>query len=183
MLCTARLYLPPLTMELIRAVLAEDRGLAERLAGAAFPKEWPGRALVERALGCPADRLDQAECVLWGGRLLVERGALGPRVVGSVVLGGPPDAEGVVQVAYGVEPDAQGKGFATEGTAAVVEWALAQSNVTAVTATTLPWHRASLRVIQKVGMELRTTVPHEIFGELLLYERRRRAPTAGPFPR
>jgi RimJ/RimL family protein N-acetyltransferase len=62
---------------------------------------------------------------------------------------------------------------ATEATAACVEWALAESGICAVQATTFPWHLASLAVIRKVGISLVTTRAHDTLGELLVFERRR----------
>ena len=76
-----------------------------------------------------------------------------------------------VEVAYGIDGAWQGQGFATEGTRAVVEWALAQDVVTRVTASTFPWHSASLRVLRKIGMEEIGTRETEMFGDLVVYAR------------
>ncbi len=175
-LYTDRLELLPITLPMVEAVLDGRREEAESLAGVSFPAEWPGRALVERAFACPLARLrDDPASYLWGGRLLVARAsasASGQRVVvGSVVLDGKPDASGTVEIGYGIEGRSQGMGYATEGTRAVVDWALAQINVARVTAATLPWHVASRRVIEKVGMHEAGTREHEMFGDLLIYEK------------
>src|SRR4051812_10762508 len=132
-LYTDRLELLPITLEMVEAVMEGRRDDAESLAGVRFPDEWPGRALVERAFACPLGRLrDDPASYLWGGRLLVARASAtlnGERVVvGSVVLDGKPDASGTVEIGYGIEARSQGMGYATEGTRAVVEWALAQEN-------------------------------------------------------
>lgn len=172
-LYTDRLELLPITLPLVEAVLAGRREEAEALAGARLPSEWPGRALVERAFPCPLGRLrEDPASYLWGGRLLVTRRGDQRVVVGSVVLNGRPDASGTVEVGYGIDGDAQGRGFATEGTGAVVAWALHQEGVTRVTASTWPWHGASRRVLQKVGMSFVESRPHELFGELVVYEKR-----------
>jgi RimJ/RimL family protein N-acetyltransferase len=97
-----------------------------------------------------------------------------PRIVGSVIFHGRPEADGVAEVGYGVELESQGRGFATEATRACVEWALVQPECNAVTATTFPWHRASLRVIEKIGMTLAGTRDHDMFGELLVFEKKSR---------
>jgi len=170
---TARLELVPITLPMVEAVLDGRREDAERLSEARFPDAWPGRALVERAFTCPITRLrEDPGSYLWGGRLLVLRGDA-RQVVGSVVLNGRPDASGTVEVGYGIERGSQGKGYATEGTAAVLEWALAQHDVARVTAATLPWHKTSVRVIQKVGMHPAGSRPHDVFGELLVFEKTR----------
>ncbi len=183
---TERLVLLPITRDLVEAVLASDRELAEELVGARFPDLWPGRALVERAFSCPIEKLRRdPEAWLWGARVLVTQcepaetplaGASGggtaptPMVVGSVVLNGRPEG-GVVEVAYGVDEAWQGKGYATEGTRAVVTWALGQREVTRVQACTFPWHRASQKVLEKIGMHRVGVRATDMFGDLVVYER------------
>jgi ribosomal-protein-alanine N-acetyltransferase len=167
---TRRLVLKPITRDLVEAVLVADRDAAERLVGARFPDLWPGRALVERAFSCPIEKLRRdPEAWLWGARVLVTKEE-SPTVVGSVVLNGRPD-HGIVEVAYGVDEGWQGKGFATEGTAAVVDWALDQHDVACVQACTFPWHRASQKVLEKIGMHRVGVRETPMFGDLLVYER------------
>lgn len=166
---TERLELVPVTLPMVEAVMSGDRAAAERACGAPLPEAWPGDELIARAFAVSLDaiRADPARR-LWGDTLLMT--AEGPRrVVGSVIFHGRPDADGVAEVGYGVEVSSQGNGFATEGTRACVRWALEQPGVRAVTATTFPWHRASLRVIEKLGMQLAATREHEVLGELLVY--------------
>ncbi|AUX24827.1 hypothetical protein SOCEGT47_053670 [Sorangium cellulosum] len=171
-LTTERLELTPVSLSLLEAVIHGDRLEAEALSGARFPDAWPGRALVERAFSSPLDRLrEDPEAFLWGTRLMVTR-ELGARVVvGSVVLNGRPDPTGTVEIGYGVEGKSQGQGYATEGSRAVLHWALQQPVVRRVIATTPAWHRASLRVIEKLGMRPAGTFEHDLLGELLVFER------------
>jgi [ribosomal protein S5]-alanine N-acetyltransferase len=172
-LYTKRLELIPVTLAVVEAVLKGDRKSAEELTGVSFPPAWPGRDLVERALPCPVENLrNDPESYLWGSRLLICKETK-RFVVGSVVLNGRPSPDGTVEIGYGVEESWQGHGFATEGTQAVVDWALEQHAVSRVTATTFPWHIASLRVIQKVGMEPAGTRLHDMFGDLVVFEKRR----------
>ena len=166
---TRRLTLQPITRELVEAVLSGDRETAERLVGARFPDLWPGKALVERAFSCPIEKLRRdPDAWLWGARVLVSKDD--GVVVGSVVLNGRPD-HGIVEVAYGVDEAWQGRGFATEGTRAVVGWALDQPEVACVQACTFPWHRASQKVLEKVGMHRAGVRDTDMFGELYVYER------------
>ncbi len=172
---TERLVLVPITVEMVEAVFAGDRARAEALAGARLPEAWPGRALVERAFSADLDEVrgDPARR-LWGDRLMISafNDAAGPRIVGSVIFHGRPE-DGVAEVGYGVELESRGRGFATAATRACVEWALAQPECRAVQAVTYPWHKASLRVIEKVGMQQVGTREHDLFGELLVFEKRR----------
>jgi RimJ/RimL family protein N-acetyltransferase len=71
--------------------------------------------------------------------------------VGSCGFKGPPTADGVVEIAYGVDPAHQGKGYATEAAAALVDFAHGDDRVRTVCAHTLPEENASTRVLIKCG--------------------------------
>ena len=73
--------------------------------------------------------------------------------VGSAGFKGPPDNEGVVEIAYAVEPEHQGRGFATEAATALVGYALSCDRVRTVRAHTLPQANASTRVLSKCGFQ------------------------------
>ncbi len=73
--------------------------------------------------------------------------------IGSAGFKGPPDDEGMVEIAYGIAPDHQSRGYATEAAAALTDFALADSNVKIVRAHTLPERNASCRVLEKCGFE------------------------------
>ena len=73
--------------------------------------------------------------------------------VGTCAFKAPPDAEGVVEIAYGVDEAARGKGFATEGAAALSEFAYAHENVHLVRAHTKENDGASARVLDKCGFQ------------------------------
>jgi RimJ/RimL family protein N-acetyltransferase len=72
-------------------------------------------------------------------------------VIGNCGFKGPPSPDGVVEIAYGVAPDYQGKGYATEAAQALVTYALNISTVSVVRAHTLPEPNASTRVLTKCG--------------------------------
>jgi ribosomal-protein-alanine N-acetyltransferase len=182
---TSRLTLEPITLPMVEAVMLGRREDAERVAGARLPEAWPNRALIERAYTASLDEIRaDPETRLWGDRLMIVTEGEGDRrvrrVVGSIVFHGRPGADGIAEVAYGVEGSSRGQGFATEATAACVGWALEQEGVVAVRATTHPWHLASLRVIQKIGMTQVGTREHELLGELLVFEARGSLPCARP---
>jgi ribosomal-protein-alanine N-acetyltransferase len=72
-------------------------------------------------------------------------------VVGKGGFKGPPTVDGVVEIAYGVAPDYQGKGYATEAAQALVAYAFSSGQVRVVRAHTLPESNASKRVLAKSG--------------------------------
>lgn len=71
-------------------------------------------------------------------------------VVGTCSFKGPP-TDGMVEIAYGVDPDEQSKGYATEAAEALVAYASGFSEVRIVRAHTLPGSSASQRVLRKCG--------------------------------
>jgi ribosomal-protein-alanine N-acetyltransferase len=74
-------------------------------------------------------------------------------VIGLCAFTGPPDANGVAEIAYGIAPAYQGKGYATEAAAALVEFASHDGRVTTICAHTLRETNASTRVLEKCRFE------------------------------
>ena len=74
-------------------------------------------------------------------------------VIGAGGFKGPPGVDGVVEIAYGVVPDYQGKGYATEAAQALVAYAFSSGRVRVVRAHTLPEPNASTRVLTKCGFQ------------------------------
>ena len=72
-------------------------------------------------------------------------------VIGNLGFKGPPDGDGVVELAYGIAPGFQGRGYATEAARAAVAFAFDQDGVRLVRAHTLPLPNASTRVLTKCG--------------------------------
>lgn len=171
-LLTPRLELVPITLPLVEAVLLDRRDDVARVAGAKLPERWPGRALIERAFCASLEHVRaDPDHRLWGDRLMIAREGE-RRIVGSVVFHGAPDEDGVVEVGYGVEGSSQKLGYGSEATCAMVDWALAQPGVRAVTACTLPWHTASVRILQRAGLRPAGWRDHELLGDLQVFERR-----------
>jgi ribosomal-protein-alanine N-acetyltransferase len=170
---TARLSLEPITLTMVEAVFANDRAALEVRANAKVPAAWPGRVLVERAFSASLERIRQDPATrLWGDRLVIAEEDGERIVVGSVIFHGRP-TDGVAEVGYGVEDRWQRKNIASEATRACVDWALAEPGILAVTATTPPWHTASIRVLENSGLVRAGSEDHEVLGEVLRFTRRR----------
>jgi RimJ/RimL family protein N-acetyltransferase len=71
--------------------------------------------------------------------------------VGQCGFKGPPDRDGMVEIAYGVASDQEGKGFATQAAVALINYAFSITQVNLVRAHTLPDSKASKRVLAKCG--------------------------------
>ena len=72
-------------------------------------------------------------------------------VIGLCGFTGPPDSDGLVEIAYSISPDYQGRGFATEAATALVDFASSSGRARTVCAHTLPEMNASTRVLEKCG--------------------------------
>lgn len=72
-------------------------------------------------------------------------------VIGSCGYKGPPSSDLVVEIAYGVNADQQGRGYATEAAEALTRYALESPQVQLVCAHTRPEENASTRVLTKCG--------------------------------
>ena len=74
-------------------------------------------------------------------------------VIGNASFTGPPDEKGAVEIAYGIVPSYEGRGYATQAATALVAFAFGSDRVRLVRAHTLPEANASTRVLAKCGFE------------------------------
>ena len=129
---TKRLRLVPCTVEEIRAEI-EKMDARER---AQLSQDWLARVRV-------AATVDP-----WVLGFFLVHDASGV-VIGRCGFKGPPDTDGMVEIAYGIEPEHQNNGYATEAAAALVQYAFASPDVRVVRAHTLEQANASARVLAK----------------------------------
>jgi len=73
--------------------------------------------------------------------------------VGTAGFKGAPDGDGVVEIAYGIVPSRQGRGYATEAALALIAFASADRRVRRIRAHTLPMTSASTTVLTRCGFE------------------------------
>jgi RimJ/RimL family protein N-acetyltransferase len=71
--------------------------------------------------------------------------------IGSCGFKGPPDADGVTEIAYGIAPAHQGRGYAKEAAAALIDFALG-AGARVIRAHTRPENGASARVLESCGL-------------------------------
>lgn len=144
---TERLLLICLLPEEIQSLISGDRDRVSLLTGVRYPPDDPNRGVDWswhlRAL--------QADCnqVAWRVRLIVERSS--NTVVGSINLKGPP-IDGDVEIGWGLHADARGNGYATEASAAVVDWVAKHSGVTSISATVPDDNYPSQRVAARLRL-------------------------------
>jgi len=74
-------------------------------------------------------------------------------LIGMGGFPGPPDSEGVAEIAYGIAPSYQGKGYATEVANMLIDFASQEKSVHLLCAHTLAKTNASTRVLEKCGFK------------------------------
>lgn len=70
-----------------------------------------------------------------------------------------PESRSVAELGYRLRRTAWGRGFASEGAAALVDWGFASAGYEKIVASTMAVNRASRRVMEKLGMTHARTVP------------------------
>ncbi|MBK7878086.1 MAG: GNAT family N-acetyltransferase [Planctomycetes bacterium] len=149
---TARLELVPATVEHLRAALASRAELARAL-GVAVPDTWPHDFLDDAAIVYTLERVQTGGAGTgWWFHFVMRSEAGAPRaLIGSAGYKGPPDADGTVEIGYGVVSDARRCGYATEAALALVERAFEDPRVRRVIAETLPELVGSIGVLAACG--------------------------------
>lgn len=149
---TPHLRMIAATPAIIRADLKGPHAL-DRTLGVARPREWPPELLerddLERMLRV-AERPGRAGFNSWYLVTPAQR-MRRAQLVGIAGLGSPPSDDRLIMVGYSIVPSARRRGYATEATRALIEFALAQPGVDCVFAETYPVLVASIGVLEKVG--------------------------------
>jgi [ribosomal protein S5]-alanine N-acetyltransferase len=151
-LVTDRLDLVPATVETVRAAIADAAALARAL-DATVPSSWPPELLDRPALKFTLDKLRRAptQTAWWLYFVLLRTDSPRRVLIGSVGYKGPPTADGTVEVGYGILPEYQRRGYASEAVRALTANAFAVPTVRRVIAETLPELVASIGVMMKCG--------------------------------
>jgi RimJ/RimL family protein N-acetyltransferase len=121
----------------------ENPAALQKRLGACIASDWDD---FTSAMKVSRDKLraNSALSGWWAHLVLV---GTPPMVVGVCGYTGPPTADGVVEIAYGIAPSYQGQGLATRR-------AFTDMRVRLVCAHTLPEHNASARALEKLGMSV-----------------------------
>jgi [ribosomal protein S5]-alanine N-acetyltransferase len=148
---TDRLDLVALLPADIEVLIAGDTERAGLLTGVRFPRDWPNDADARNGLSWHLGALQADERqVMWRIRVIVERSSRS--VIGSINLKGPPNADGDVEIGWGLAEQWRHGGYALEAAGAVVTWALRQPGVSCVSATVPDDNRPSQRLAAKLGL-------------------------------
>ncbi len=149
---TERLELVPLDGRRIRLWVSDATALDAELGCAgtgALLDDSFAEILKKQACAAEAD----PGCEFWYRFWLMIRKS-DRAAVGSADFKRPPDADGTVEIGYGLGAGYEHNGYMTEAVGEMCRWALAQRGVTGVTAETLKANLASQRLLRRCGFRL-----------------------------
>ena len=139
------------SVEVVRALVGGDYSLAGSLANAEFLPGWPHEAEAVAGLGWHLRWLERDPAqVPWRIWLIIDSRTRA--VLGSVNLKGQPEADGTVEIGWGLEVAHRGRGLATRATRCVIDWVFAHPEVRRIVATIPPDNQRSQRLAVRVGM-------------------------------
>ncbi len=147
---TQRLPMVSWTAELIDAVLHDSSPL-ETIVGATLAPGFPNHPVRNLVLPTTLARVRCHPGYGWWNGMIVHTGDR--VVIGSMGFKAPPDDDGAVEIGYDIVPNYQGQGYATEMGRAFVHGAWQQPSVRPITAECLSDNLASIRVMEKLGMQ------------------------------
>ena len=156
---TERLELRPASAAALRAELQGRATLSAALA-VEVPASWPPELYDADAVRWTLEQLGGAPD---GGRfglhyLVLRSSARSDHVTGTLIgvggFKGSPDARGEVEIGYGVLPEFQRRGYATEAVRAWIAFAFTDPRVQAVVGQTLASLTPSIGVLEKTGFTL-----------------------------
>lgn len=149
-LSTERLLMISWTAELVETVLRAPSQL-HPLLGVTICEGFPSYPVRHFVLPTTLVQiLRDPSYGLWSGMIIHKADRL---AIGSMGCKTPPDGQGQVEIGYDIVPAYQGQGYATEIGRAFVTWAWAQASVRHITAECLPNNFASIRVLEKLGLQ------------------------------
>jgi [ribosomal protein S5]-alanine N-acetyltransferase len=142
---TQRLELLPCSLEVAQATINKDKPLLEKLLTAYVSDDWY-ETEVQDFLPKYTDMLKTDPSQLGYGVWLMIR-------TGDLAFGGKQEGEDTLEIGYEVLTPYRNQGYATEAVEALVNFAFTQLETLRIIAHTPEDNIASIRVVEKLGMQ------------------------------
>ncbi|OKH52571.1 GNAT family N-acetyltransferase [Calothrix sp. HK-06] len=147
---TQRLELLPCSLEVAQATLAKNKPLLEKLLTAYIPDDWYNTE-VQAFLPKYIDLLKSDPSQLGYGVWLIIR-TDDSTLIGDLGFGGKSDNE-TLEIGYEILAAYRNEGYATEAVEALIDFAFTQLAAKEIIAYTPTNNAASIRVLEKLGMQ------------------------------
>lgn len=145
---TERLMVITFKVEMMTALL-EGATELEKLIPYKVPEDYP-MDVYKQFFPYKIHRFNQnPEENKWEGLIIDKENQI---VIGDIGYKGRPNENGEINLGYSILSHYQGNGYATEAASAMVKWGLSQSDVQKITATCSRDNFASIRVLEKAGL-------------------------------
>jgi [ribosomal protein S5]-alanine N-acetyltransferase len=148
---TQRLELLPCSLEVAQAAANLDKSLVQQLLGVQVPDDWYQADVKDILPNYIQILKDQPSQLGWGIWLIIHQEK--STLIGDLGFSGNLTFEKTVEIGYGILPPYRQQGYATEATQALVDFAFSQLRVKKIIAHCPVNHIASIRILQKLGMQ------------------------------
>ncbi|MCC5617515.1 GNAT family N-acetyltransferase [Nostoc sp. CHAB 5836] len=148
---TQRLELLPCSLEVSQAVITRNKLQVERLLGVRVPDDWYESEVSDILPIYGQMLIDDPSQLGWGVWLMIH--IADSTLIGDLGFLGKPDRTGTVEMGYEVLSAYRRQGFTFEAVEALVNFAFTQPQLKRIIAHSPDDHVASIRILEKLGME------------------------------
>jgi [ribosomal protein S5]-alanine N-acetyltransferase len=148
---TQRLELLPCSLEVAQASVIRNKSHVEKLLGVRVPDDWYGSEVLDILPIYAQMLIDDPSQLGWGVWLMIH--IADSTLIGDLGFIGKPDQTGTVEMGYEVLPAYRQQGFAFEAVEALVNFAFTQPELKRIIAHSPDDHVASIRILEKLGMQ------------------------------
>jgi [ribosomal protein S5]-alanine N-acetyltransferase len=148
---TQRLELLPCSLEVAQAAIVKDKSQVERLLGVGVPDDWYTSEVQDLLPKYTQNLVGDRSQLIWGVWLMIHIADY--TLIGDLGFIQKPDQTGTVEIGYEVLSAYRQQGFAFEAVEALVNFAFTQPELKRIIAHSPDDHTASIRILEKLGMQ------------------------------
>lgn len=148
---TQRLELLPYSLEVAQAVITRNKSQVERLLGVTVPDDWYASEVLDIFPMYAQMLTDHPSQLGWGVWLMIH--IADSSLIGDLGFIAKPDQMGTVEMGYEVLSAYRQQGFAFEAVEVLVDFAFTQPELKRIIAHSPDDHTASIRILEKLGMQ------------------------------
>ncbi|RCJ16736.1 GCN5 family acetyltransferase [Nostoc sp. ATCC 43529] len=148
---TQRLELLPCSLEVAQAIVAKNKSEVEKFLGVRVPDEWYASEVLDFFPVYAQMLIDDPLQLGWGVWLIIH--IADNTLIGDLGFAGKPNEQGTTEMGYEVISAYRQQGFAFEAVEALVNFAFTQPQLKSIISHSPNNHVASIRILEKLGMQ------------------------------